>query len=215
MDTGNVKRKTKTGSGDRVERTFLCESGLAALVTQTPGLLAVEMIKPSFIELDIAMKARLVPTAKPKSDKPQSLEARADSANIKRVKAIFAACEEDEEDIEYIHLIDEASLTPLGSPLRVAIGNQFIFELPPTDWDEEPYLEIISKSGYPSPDHPHRLEKLSDKFESPNESCTHILHLEPSAGIDFLLSNGFAYNPKQDITLVDPIWAAPILGPKK
>lgn len=88
----------------------------------------------------------------------------------------------------------KAGNEPLGSPLRVAIGNMFEFDLPSKDPDMENMFSIVGvEPGAPSPDHPHMLEYFfgGHVIESPNESCDHWIHLEPAEAIALLLDNGF------------------------
>lgn len=190
---GAWKRLFKRGSGARVERAFEHPSGLFALVSQTPGRLAVERLGQSVEELEAA------PAASAPRAKPASLEARASAQMARRVSQALAGGGDDEEDEDeeaapeaYRRLAQEAAMEPSGGPLRVALGNLFEFELPSDDPEmEEMFSFSALADGLPGPDQPHLFEHWLPGADSPNESCDHWIHLEPQEAIEALLANGF------------------------
>jgi hypothetical protein len=209
---GAWKRLSKRGSGARVERVFQNGSGLCALVSQTPGKLSVERLADDVESLG-AQSA--------KATRPASVEARATAAAAAQARRALGVAgssgaeegeeneDEDEEGCDkalYYPLMKKAGAEPLGSPLRVAIGNLFEFDIPSSDPDMENMFSIMGASaGTPSPDQPHKLEELFgyDVIESPNESCDHWIHLPPAEAIALLLDNGFKPSAKS-MKLSDP-----------
>jgi hypothetical protein len=211
---GAWKRASKRGTGALIERIFTHPSGLAVLVAQTPGRLAIVAVEPDIFSAEAqssiptANSATASPTPK---RKPAKLEAVPDPKHLAIAKTFFRALAAGSERAEegYGDFMQKAGQTPDGSPLRVAIGAQFEFALP--EIESEGLFTITSIAEAPQSDQPHFLEELFgyDVIESPNESCDHWIHLEPTEAIALLLRNGFRYRATPAAN-VDPVYWPPM-----
>lgn len=217
QSAGRWKRLSKSGSGARIERAFSHESGLFALLVQTPSELRVERLGASQEEL----ASPRAPSAAG-AGLAESLEARAPQSGVDQARAIMGefydkAVDDNEEELDdeqgawarARELINAAALTSAGSPLRLAVGNLLEFHLPGEDWDGAFLISFIN--NWIPGDQEQGLEAFFDHVaEAPSGSTEHVINLDPQEAILFLLERGVRHSPRNHLRpgeIADPAYA--------